>query len=522
MAELSTLGNVIKIAYDALVPAASQAEAEAGTEVAIRRFSPLRIKQAIAALGGAGGGVWGSITGTLSDQTDVQAALDAKATIAQGALADTALQPADVGTAAAEDVGAFATAAQGVTADAAVPAALFDAHTILAATSDDTPVALTVGEQTLVGRITSGNIAALTATQVRTLLNVADGAVATVEGTAVLSTGEVGGTKFLREDGDGTSSWQAVSAGISNVVEDTTPQLGGSLDINGQQLTSSVVAASGDEVGFDLALTVNKAAGNYTGIKLDVTETSAPGTDNRLLTLSRNGGEIFGFGVLQAAPTRPVLHLTDYSYIVIPNNRGLFLGQDSTNNSVGLIPDQSGGGKVLVGKAGYFGFSSTNNTISAVHDIRLYRDAADELAQRNGTNPQKCKWYGDHAGTTDYQRSGIVTSRTATTVPSAASFTLSGFIPAGALLIGITSRVDTQCTTATGYTVGDGVDVDLWGVAATVTVGTATGSANFTAAGASGVFYPAAQDVVVTATGGNFDGTGVITICGHFLIAEAD
>ena len=33
------------------------------------------------------------------------------------------------------------------------------------------------------------------------------------EGTAVLSTGEVGGTKFLREDGDGTCSWQAPAAG---------------------------------------------------------------------------------------------------------------------------------------------------------------------------------------------------------------------------------------------------------------------------------------------------------------------
>lgn len=34
-----------------------------------------------------------------------------------------------------------------------------------------------------------------------------------VEGTAVLSTGEVGGTKFLREDGDGTCSWQTVTGG---------------------------------------------------------------------------------------------------------------------------------------------------------------------------------------------------------------------------------------------------------------------------------------------------------------------
>jgi hypothetical protein len=30
------------------------------------------------------------------------------------------------------------------------------------------------------------------------------------EGTAIVSTGEIGGTKFLREDGDGTSSWQTV------------------------------------------------------------------------------------------------------------------------------------------------------------------------------------------------------------------------------------------------------------------------------------------------------------------------
>jgi len=57
-----------------------------------------------------------------------------------------------------------------------VPHSLFDANTILKADSDNTPVALTVGEQTLVGRITAGSIAALTATEARTLLNVADGA----------------------------------------------------------------------------------------------------------------------------------------------------------------------------------------------------------------------------------------------------------------------------------------------------------------------------------------------------------
>jgi hypothetical protein len=45
----------IEANYNAQVAAASQAESEAGTETAIRRFSPLRISQAIAALAAAGG-----------------------------------------------------------------------------------------------------------------------------------------------------------------------------------------------------------------------------------------------------------------------------------------------------------------------------------------------------------------------------------------------------------------------------------------------------------------------------------
>lgn len=36
-----------------------------------------------------------------------------------------------------------------------------------------------------------------------------------LEGTAILSTGEAGGTKFLGEDGDGTCSWQTVSATVT-------------------------------------------------------------------------------------------------------------------------------------------------------------------------------------------------------------------------------------------------------------------------------------------------------------------
>lgn len=46
----------------------------------------------------------------------------------------------------------------------------YDANTVLAATTDNTPAAVTIGEQTVLGRITSGNIAALTVAQLQTLL----------------------------------------------------------------------------------------------------------------------------------------------------------------------------------------------------------------------------------------------------------------------------------------------------------------------------------------------------------------
>lgn len=54
-----------------------------------------------------------------------------------------------------------------------VAKALYDANTILYATTDDTPVALTVGASTIVGRKASGNIVALTASEVATILALA-------------------------------------------------------------------------------------------------------------------------------------------------------------------------------------------------------------------------------------------------------------------------------------------------------------------------------------------------------------
>jgi hypothetical protein len=71
------------------------------------------------------------------------------------------------GSAVADDIAVFDSTTGKIIKDGGakvsdfVTKALYDAQTILHATSDNTPVALTVGEQTLVGRVTGGNIAAI-------------------------------------------------------------------------------------------------------------------------------------------------------------------------------------------------------------------------------------------------------------------------------------------------------------------------------------------------------------------------
>lgn len=77
------------------------------------------------------------------------------------------------------EASADVTDAANVTTAGAVMKTTYNANTILAATTDDTPAPVTVNEQTIVGRITSGNITSLTAAQGRTLLDVVQNGVGT-------------------------------------------------------------------------------------------------------------------------------------------------------------------------------------------------------------------------------------------------------------------------------------------------------------------------------------------------------
>lgn len=101
---------------------------------------------------------------------------------------------------------------------------------------------------------------------------------------------------------------------------------------------------------------------------------------------------------------------------------------------------------------------------------------------------------------------------------SGASVTISNLIPDGAWVVGVSTRITTALGTTNGttsYTVGDGSDADRWGDSGAVTLGTTTNNTDATA-DATGMFT-SANDVVLTAVGGNFDGDGDIRVVVHYI-----
>ena len=143
-------------------------------------------------------------------------------------------------------------------------------------------------------------------------------------------------------------------------------------------------------------------------------------------------------------------------------------------------------------------------------------------AQRNSTFPQESQLYGSYSS--GYQRVVTRSLRQAITAAAGATLVSTISIPKFSHLIGVTTRVNTTLGTTngtTGYTVGDGTDADLWGDKTGTAIGTTTDAADYTAVDALG---PSMTDrnITITATGGNFDGTGVIEVCAFFLRAEAD
>lgn len=179
----------------------------AGANITINRSNPAA--PIISASGGGGGaGDWGSIGGTLSDQTDLQVALDAKA------------DSADLGTAAEADSTDFATAAQGAKADTAVqPAAL----------SGYVPTTRTINGAALSANVTltAGDVGAAATSHTHTASQVTDltEAVEDIIGSAVVGTGLVSAS-YNDTTGDTTISTTATANSTDSALRDRSTHTG--------------------------------------------------------------------------------------------------------------------------------------------------------------------------------------------------------------------------------------------------------------------------------------------------------
>lgn len=96
-------------------------------------------------------------------------------------------------------------------------------------------------------------------------------------------------------------------------------------------------------------------------------------------------------------------------------------------------------------------------------------------------------------------------------VQSGGTSLVSGFIPANAIVYGVTGRVLAEMGGATGFEIGVAGASDRYGSG----IGTGTGAWMRGMTGTPVTYYTA-TDLILTATGGTFDGSGTLRIAVHF------
>lgn len=96
-------------------------------------------------------------------------------------------------------------------------------------------------------------------------------------------------------------------------------------------------------------------------------------------------------------------------------------------------------------------------------------------------------------------------------IGAGATSSLTGFIPANTVVYGITGRVITAIGGASSLSVGVAGSTDRYGSG----IGTGAGSWLRGLTGQPQAYY-ADEDIVLTAAGGNFDGSGVLRLAVHF------
>lgn len=185
--------------------------------------------------------------------------------------------------------------------------ALFDANTILAANSDNTPAALTIAASRIVGRASSGDIAALTAAQVLTILgldaDLANLTAAEVDqlkniGTTIISAARWG---YLGACTAGAGQLlAALTAGESTQLEKigtttiSAAQWGhlGACGAGGGQLLAALTTGESDQLELIGTTTISAAQWGILGALASHPDKPVVGTDTSALLTLNNQSDV--------------------------------------------------------------------------------------------------------------------------------------------------------------------------------------------------------------------------------------
>jgi len=174
----------------------------------------------------------------------------------------------------------------------------------------------------------------------------------------------------------------------------------GSLTANNGTLTASAPV-------LDLAQTWNNAAVAFTAARIDITNT-ASATGSRFLDCIVGGASAIRLARIGSIPYA-LFGAADTGIGAISSSQASIIA----NGGVAFVVNSGGGGAYIRSDAAYAWASSTN-LIGATTDLILRRDAANTLAQYNGSNPQRYNLYGTYTSSTSFERLFLEYNSTAT------------------------------------------------------------------------------------------------------------
>jgi hypothetical protein len=169
----------------------------------------------------------------------------------------------------------------------------------------------------------------------------------------------------------------------------------------------------------------------------------------------------------------------------------------------------------------HFQIYNTNGSIEwQARSVTWASPAAGIIEQYSGATAQESRLYGNYTNSTSYQRMTTRSVKQTLSALSGSSVSTTGtLIPDGAVVVGVTTRVATALSGATGYKVGDGTDADRWGDITGTAIGTTSDNSNWTAGSIE--CFIAGGEVTLTANGSNFAG-GDIEVCVFYLAGQSD